>query len=239
MSDVSLTPGHESIAKPSVTAAIAPSRHSSSPILFSQYRGPHIFNMAETDEERKKREEDERKKAEDDEKKSNFQKVKEAREEAEKRATAAEAKLKEIEDAEKKKQEQELKDKEQFKTLADQKEKEASEEKAKADAATKRAEDAEAKLQKIAEEQEKELTALLETIPKEKQPPLDPTDPVEKRLSHVKYAATLLNIPKPPVGAPLPKTQLDSKTRLQELLDIQKKRPLTEEESEEMMSLGE
>lgn len=47
MSEVSLTPGHESLAKPSVTAAIAPSHHSSSSILFSQYRGPNLFNMAE------------------------------------------------------------------------------------------------------------------------------------------------------------------------------------------------
>src|SRR5687768_12550605 len=81
MSDaVSPGRGQDPIAAPSVNTAPALSTHR--PSLFSQFRGPFLYN--ETDEERKKREEDEAKQ-------SNFDKVRQKAEREEEARKAAEA----------------------------------------------------------------------------------------------------------------------------------------------------
>jgi hypothetical protein len=239
MTDVSLKQGHASLVPPNVTTAPALSPHHSSkrPTLFSQFRGPFVFN--ETDEERLKREEDERKKKEDEEKKSNFQKVKEAREKAEAERDALLKEKAEREAADKKAAEAKLSEEKKFEELANQREKEVADAKAETAAAKAEADKANARLKEIADQQEKDLTALLDTIPEDKRPPLDPSDPVEKRLKQVQYAHTFLGTePKPAVGAGARKGDGDSKDRIKALNDAQKIRHLTDEEAFEMMSLG-
>lgn len=245
MTDVSPKQGHASFVPPSVITAPAHSLHNGSPILYSQYRGPHIYNMAETDDEKAKREEEERKAKEDEEKRSNFDKVRlkaEREEEARKKAEAERDALleekRQREEAEKKAAEEKLAQEKRFEELAKQKEAEAAAKAAEAEAAAKRAEAAESKLKAIEEQQEKELTAILDTIPEDKRPPLDENDPVEKRLAQVKYAQSLLNVgPKPQVGAGARKGEGNG-DRLKELLEAEKKRPLTQEETFELMSLS-
>src|SRR5574343_550959 len=224
---VSPTQGQESLAS-HVTAPV-PSDHSSRPILFSQFRGPFPMNMAETEEEKKKRE--------DDEKKSNFDKVREKAEREEKARKAAEAErdalLKDKQDREAKDKaaaETKLKEQQEFQKLAEQKEAEA---KAKGDEAAKekaRAEAAEAKVKAFEDQQEAELKTIIESLPKDKLPPLDPSDPVSKRLSQAKYAQTLLETKKGPVGAGV---RHDPKggDRRKELREKSKKEQLSDEEA--------
>lgn len=234
---VSPTQGQESIATPSVTTAPVLSTHRSRPVLFSRYSGPLIYNMAETDEERIKREEDERKKKDEEDKKSNFKKVQEAREAAETRAAEAERKLKEREDADKKAADAKLLEDKKYEELAVQREKEATDAKAEAEAAKAEANAAKAKLKEVEDQQETEFNALLETIPEDKRPPLDATDSVAKRLSQVRYVLTLLGKePKPPVGHTPPKGDPsgDKASRIKEL----KAKPyLSSDESFEMLEL--
>lgn len=172
MPDVSPSQGHGSLAPLSVIQHPVPSSHHSSkrPTLFSQFRGPFVFN--ETDEERQKREEEERKKVEDEEKKSNFRKVQEAREAAEARAEEAERKLREREESDRKAEEAKLTEEKRFEELAKTKEAEAN---AKADEAARekaRADAAEAKVKAFEDQQEAELAEILKGIPEEKKPPL-------------------------------------------------------------------
>lgn len=202
MTDVSQGQGHGSLAAPSVTTAHAHSvHHSKRPILFSQFRGPPVLNMAETEEERLKREEDEKNQ-------SNFKKVQEAREreaEARKKAEAERDTLlkekEEREERDRKAEEQKLADEKRFEELAKQKEAEA---KAKADEAaaerTKR-ESAEAELAEFKKAQQDELDALLKQIPEEKRPPLSDSMTVPDRLKIVRHTMSMLGQVKPPVGA--------------------------------------
>lgn len=239
MTDVSPKQGHASLATPSVKTAPVPFlHHSSHPILISQFRGPHIYNMAETDEERLKREEEERKAKEDEEKKSNFKKVQEAREAAEARAAEAEKKLREREEADKKAEEEKLRQNSQFEQLAKDKEAEAQ---AKTDEAARekaRADAAEAKVKAFEDQQEAELVEILKGIPEDKKPPLDDSDPVSKRLAQARYAQSLLDSgPKPPVGGGHRKGGGNA-DRLKELREAEKTRLLTEDETWEMMSLS-
>jgi len=239
---VSLSQGQDSIATPSVKAAHVPSIHSST--LFSQYRGPHIYN--ETEEARKEREEAERKKKEDDDKRSNFDKVREraereeaARKEAEAKLAALEQEKRDREAADRKAAEAKLEEEKQFETLAKQREAEAKQKTEEAATERARADAAEAKVKAFEDAQEAELTGLLETIPEEKRPPLDPTDAVSKRLQQVKYAKSLIDEktpPKPPVGGQPPKgAKADAQTRLSEL---QAKANPTADEVFEMMELA-
>jgi uncharacterized membrane protein YqiK len=238
MSDVSLKQGHASLVSPGVTAAPVLSTHSSKPVLFSQFRGPFAFNMAETDEERQKREEAERQANEDEEKKSNFKKVQEAREAAEARAAEAEKKLREREEADRKAAEAKLADEKKFEELAQQREAEA---KAKADEAARekaRADAAEAKVKTFEDAQEAELVEILKGIPDEKKPPLDDTDPVSKRLAQAKYAKSLLESgKKPAVGAGVRK-EVDASAQ-DRLTELTRKPRRTPAETQEMLRLNE
>lgn len=233
-SGVSPAQGYEPIAKPSVTAAPVHSLHRSRPVLFSQYRGPLAFNMAETDEERKARE--------DKEKQTNFDKVREkaereeeARKKAEARAEEAEKKLKEREAKEKQAEEDKLKQNQEFEKLAKDKEAEANAKAEEAQREKSRADALEAKVKAFEDEQQKELDALLKDIPEEKHPPLDPADPVAKRLSQVKHVKSLLDAenPKPPIGT-RPHNNTETSDRREEL---KKKNlnSLTPEESLELL----
>lgn len=236
MPDVSLTPGYGSLAPACVNSSSAPSHPYGSRTFqpfTSQFRGPFIYN--ETEEERKKREEDE-------EKRSNFQKVKERaeREEAARKAAEAERdqllqEKKEREEAERKAAEAKLSEEKKFEELARQKEEEAKAKAAEAEEARKRAESAESRLKEIETQQEAELTALLEEIPEAKRPPLDPSDPVAKRLSQVKWVKSQL-VPetKGPVGAGARSTDKTKADRLKELV---KKPRRTDAERQEMLAL--
>ncbi|MDQ3232462.1 MAG: hypothetical protein M3Q07_11620, partial [Pseudobdellovibrionaceae bacterium] len=188
--------------------------------------------MAETDEEKATREEAERKQKEDEDKKSNFKKVQEDREAQKARADAAEAKLREREEADKKAAEAKLTEEKKFEELATSSKAEAEAAKAEATAAKAEAETANAKLKKIEDQQEAELTKILETIPEDKRPPLDETDSVDKRLAQVRYAQSLLDLgPKPAAGAGVRKGETTDKGRYQELKDAEKTRQLTEDEA--------
>lgn len=234
---VSPTQGHESIATPSVNTAPALYTHSSRPVLFSQYKGPRIYNMAETDEERQKREEAERKAKEDEEKRSNFQKVKEAREKAEAERDALLKEKAEREAADKKALEDKLAAENKFEELAASREKEANDAKAEAAAARAEADQAKAKLKEIEEKQEEELKTLLASIPEDKRPPLDATDHVSKRLSQVRYVLTLLGKePKPAVGT-TPSRGDPSGDKAARLKELKAKPHLTTDESFEMLEL--
>lgn len=239
MPDVSPKQGHASLAAPGVTTAPAHSLHHSSyrPTLFSQFRGPFLYN--ETDDERLKREEAERQAKDDEEKKSNFKKVQEAREAAEARAAEAEKKLREREEADRKAAEAKMAEEKRFEELAKQKEAEAADKAAEAAREKARADDLAAKVKAFEDQQEAELADILKGIPDEKKPPLDPSDPASKRLAQARYAQSLLDTgPKPPVGAGARNGTGDGKDRLKSLQDAQKTRPLTEEETWELMSLG-
>lgn len=232
---VSPTQGHESIAS-HVTASV-PSIHSSRPILFSQYRGPHIYNMAETEEEKKKRE--------DEEKQSNFKKVKEKaerEEEARKKAEAErDALLKEKatrEEADRKAADAKLLQEKKFEELAAQKDTEAKAKEAEAAKEKARADSAEAKVKAFEDQQEAELKAILELLPKDKLPPLDPADPISKRLAHAKYAQGLLSSGKKgQVGAGV-KNDPKGTDRRTELREKSKKVPLSPEEAMELVELS-
>lgn len=235
MSDVSPTQGHESLAKPSVKAAQAHSYHS--PILYSQFQGPFPMNMAETDEERKKREEDEAKQ-------SNFKKVQMAREEAEAlakaekaRADEAERKLRDREAADKKAADEKLLQDKKFEELAAQREAEAKAKSDEAAAEKKRADDLQAKVKAFEDQQEAELAEIVKAIPADKMPPLDSTDPVAKRLQQAKYALSLISTSKPQIGAGV-RPDKSSNARKDELLKKGLNR-LSSEETLELMEMSE
>jgi flagellar biosynthesis GTPase FlhF len=221
MSVVSPAPGHEPFALVSgVTATEAPSAHRSNtrPALYSQYRGPFVFN--ETEEERLKREKEE----EDKKKQTNFDKVREkaereeaARKEAEARAAEAERKLREREEADKKAAEAKLAAEKRFQELAQQKEVEAKQKADEAEAERKKREEVEKELAEFKKAQEEELNALLNEIPQDKRPPLDDSMTVPQKLKIVKHTMEMLGTPKPPVGHPQNK-QGDKTTRKAELL---------------------
>lgn len=238
MSSTGVSPaqGQEPLASPSVTKASDHSLHRSRPVLFSQFRGPFVYNMAETEEERLKREEAERKAKEDEEKKSNFQKVKEAREAAEARATEAERKLKERVDADKKAAEEKLAAEKRFEELAQQREAEAAQARAEAAAEKAKREAAEAKVKEIEDQQEAELAELLKTIPEDKRPPLDASDPVAKRLAQVKYVISLLGSAKPekPIGGGIRNQPEGGPERKQQLLN----KPTSPTEAFELMGMS-
>ncbi len=203
---VSPTQGNESLATPSVKTASAHSVHGSIPRLYSQYRGPVILNMADggADDEEILDTDDEATKK----RKSNFKKVKEAREREKKRADDAEAEAAalrqekaEREAADKAAADAKLAEQGKLKELADAKQKEAEEKAADAAREKARADAAEAEVKTFRDAQEAELQELLKTIPQDKQPPLDASDSVVKRLQQVKYAKSLLDTgAKPPVG---------------------------------------
>lgn len=229
---VSPAQGQEPLA-----AGVPASVHSpTSSILYSQFRGPFALNLAETEEEKKARE--------DEEKKSNFKKVQEkaereetARKKAEQERDALLKEKAEREAQEKKAAEAKLAEEKKFEELAQQKDAEA---KAKGDEAAKekaRADALEQKVKAFEDQQEAELQEILKKIPDDKKPPLDASDPVSKRLQQAKYAFQLLNLkPDDPVGAGTRhKPDQSKKDRYQELL----KKPFrTPEESGELAELS-
>lgn len=233
MSDVSPTQGQESLAKPSVKAAPAHSYHS--PILYSQFRGPFVYN--ETDEERKKREEDETKK-------SNFDKVREKAEREEAARKVAEAELEKFrqekadrEAKEKKAADEKLLQDKKFEELAAQREAEAKANADAAAAANKRADDLQAKVKAFEDQQEAELAEIVKAIPEDKRPPLDSVDPVSKRLQQAKYALSLISSAKPPIGGGL-RPEKSTNARKEELLKKGINR-LSPEENLELMEMSE
>jgi hypothetical protein len=230
---VSPAQGHEPIA--SHVTAHAPSVHSS-PILFSQFRGPFPMNMSETEEERIARE--------NKEKQTNFDKVREKaeREEAARKVVEAERDklLKEKADrdaADKAAADAKLKEQNDFKALADQKEAEAKAKSDEAAAEKARADGLQAKVKAFEDAQEAELAEILKTIPDDKKPrlALDTSKPVAERLELAKYAKSLIK-PDGPLGGGNRKTpNPDKQSRLKELLAKPRR---TEEESAELAALS-
>lgn len=236
--DVSPAQGHAPLAPSRVTRSPAPSPTGSMKTLFSQFRGPFVYN--ETDEERRKREEEEQKKKDDEQKQSNFRKVQEAREAAEARVKQLEEEKSQREEADRKAADAKLTEEKKFEELAKAKEAEAAAKGAEADAERKRADDLAAKVKAFEDQQEAELTELLKTIPDDKKPPLDQSDPVSKRIQQAKYAASLLGTKKPdPINGP-PRKQGDQ-TKEDRLAELKKKGygRMTADEAMELAELSE
>lgn len=228
---VSPVQGHEPIA------GRASQRHpilsSIAPYLTSQYRGLLAFNMAETPEEKAAREAKEAKEKEDNDKKDNFKKVKEKAESLEAERDQLLKEKKEREEADRKAAEKKLADEKQFEELAKTKDAEATKAKEEAAAEKKRADDLQAKVKEHDDEQEAELVEILKTIPEDKKPPLDPADPVAKRLKQAKHVQSLLSEGKPPIGGGA-RNDKKGTERLEELKKKDKNR-LTADEAMELM----
>lgn len=172
--------------------------------------------------------------------KSDIERLRESKDKWKSEALAAKEEADRLRKEKQEAEEANLREKEDFKTLAEQKDAEAKAKAQEAEEARKRADDVEAKLKKIEEQQEAELKELLTTIPADKQPPLDPADPVEKRLQQVRYAASLLGSKKPDhINGP-PRKQGDQ-TRDERKAELEKKKPSerTAEEDLELAELGE
>lgn len=175
--------------------------------------------------------------------KSNFKRVKEAREKEKDRADAAEAEAAKLRKEKEERDEadrlaglKKLEEEGNLKALADAKQKEAEEKGAEAAREKDRADKAEARAKEYEDAQEEELKGLLEQIPEEKRPPLDPADPVSKRLKQVKHAMSLLESgPKPAVGGGVRKGQ----EQADRLAELKKKNfnQLTEDEAAELVEL--
>ena len=96
----------------------------------------------------------------------------------------------------------------------------------------------EAKVKAFEDQQEAELKTILESLPKDKLPPLDSADPISKRLQQAKYAQSLLIAGKKgQIGAGV-KHDPKGADRRTELREKSKKEPLSEEEAMELVELS-
>ena len=227
--DVSPRQGHDALVPPNVIPASAPSHLP----LFSQFKGPFVYN--ETDEERQKREEEEKKRTNFDKVREKAEREEAARKEAEAERDALRKEKADREAADRKAQEERLAQDKKWEELAAQREAEAKAEAEKARLANEKLTTAEKRLKEIEDAQEAELAELLKTFPEGKQPPLDAADPVAKRLQHAKYAKSLIATdPDDPVGVGAQGEKGKMQDRLKELI---KKPRRTEAESAEMARL--
>lgn len=246
---VSLRRGHDALERCGVTAAPAPSTHGSSkvPLLYSQFRGPFVFN--ETEEERKKREEEERKKKEeeDEHKRTNFDRVREkaereeaARKRAEEERDALRKEKEEREAAERKRKDEELAQQGKEKELREQREKELEEERRKAEAEKARADTAQKELDEFRKAQQEELDALLKEVPEADRPPLDESMTVAAKIKLLKYAKQQIESKKGKrIGGGARHDPNDKGAAKEEILHKMKEGKDTEQDALELMGTAE
>jgi seryl-tRNA synthetase len=227
--DVSPRQGHDALVSPNVIPASAPSHLT----LFSQYRGPHIYNMAEGDPDDK-----------DPEKQDNMRKLKERAEREEKARKEVEAENERLrkekaerDEADRKAQEAKLQEEKKWEELAAQREAEAKKAADEAAAERKLREEREAELNEFKAAQQKELDDLLAALPDavKKDLPIDESMTVPQKLRIVKHAQASRG-PKPPVGGGF-RHGGDSKTDQERYKELLKKPFRTRDEAEELAEL--